>query len=612
MCKTCRHSAKRYAALLTLAPALTIGAPILSAAFSPFQTTRSSYLDKIGASLGDVVPAAYAAADNDTAAATKWTCPMHPHYIADEMGTCPICGMDLVKLQTGGDAMNAASAESRTVITVAPETVQNIGVRLAKAEQTSFGRSVRSYGIVRQNERLQTEITSRVEGWIEELKITAMGDEVEKDSLLFTLYSPQLVISQNDYLRPGSRDLEGRGIAQLKSLGVQDKALEQMRKDGKPTDHIPFYADRSGVVSELNLRAGTYVKRGMLLAKIQSYASVWLIVSVAEKDLAFLSKTTRALVHFPHLPDRQIQAQVDYIYPTIDAKTRTGQVRLVIDNPDGLIRPGSYADVVFETGVEQRVAVPSEAILKNGNGHHVVVSLGQGRFEPRAIQTGLASGQWTEVKNGVKSGEEIVVTGQFLLDSESALRETFRKLERLQLPLSLLKPDDGQFAMIDHLVDAALYLHEALIDGYDVDPKFLDAAISIRDLLWPRFKDTQLAFILDDSVAALRQAQTAQTLSETEAALAKLADVLRPWLLEGASDHYQTKKIALFKEKNGDRLWIQKAGRPLNPYGAGASEQIPWPTSQRPSTADAGSTDDAAKDERLASKEREKSNSATR
>jgi Cu(I)/Ag(I) efflux system membrane fusion protein len=526
---------------------------------------------------------------------------MHPHYIADEFGTCPICGMDLVKLETGADPMNNASAESRTVVTVAPEVMQNMGVRLAKAEDSQFGRAIRSFGIVTENERQQLEITSRVEGWIEDLKITAVGDQVKEGDLLFRLYSPQLVISQNDYIKPGTSDLAGRGLAQLRALGVQDKTIEQMKGLKQPMEFVPFYADRDGTVSELNLRQGAYVQRGMMMAKIQSYATVWLIVGVAEKDLGFISAETSAKVSFPSLPGREVTAKVDYVYPTVDTKTRTGQVRLVIDNPDGLIRPGSYADVSFEVGVEQRVAVPSESILKSGEGRYVVVSLGQGRFEPRAIEAGLVSGPWTEVKSGVKAGEDIVVSGQFLLDSESALRESFRKLERLQLPLSLVKLDDNQFAMIDHMVDAALYLHEALIDGYDPDPKFLDPAISIRDLMWPRFKDTKLAFVLEDAASALREAQKARAISETETALAKLVTALRPWLMDGAPDHYREKKVALFKEQDGKRLWLQKEGKPLNPYGSGAGEQIPWPETENPSTADVRG---GAQSERLASKAR--------
>ncbi|MEZ5844118.1 MAG: efflux RND transporter periplasmic adaptor subunit [Hyphomicrobiaceae bacterium] len=509
----------------------------------------------------------------------KWTCPMHPHYIADEFGTCPICGMDLVKLEVSDEGLSTADGGQRTVITVAPEVVQSIGVRVAHAERSELGRRVRSFGTVTENQRLQSEVTARVEGWVEQIAVTAVGDQVKRGDLLFKLYSPQLVISQSDYMRSRDQnDLAQRGVSQLKSFGVQEKALEQIRTSRQPMQLVPFFAEQDGTVSELMLRAGSYVKRGMLLARIQDYSKVWLIVSVAEKDLSHIEKDTRAIASFPNQPGHEVAATVDYIYPTIDPKTRTGQVRLVLDNPDGKIRPGSYADITFEIGTKSRVAVPSEAILKNGDGRFVVVSLGQGRFEPRRVETGLVSGRWTEISRGIKTGESVVVSGQFLLDSESALREAFGKLKRLETPLSLLKPDATQMAMIDHMVDAALYLHEALTDGYAVAPKQLDAAISIRDLLWPRFKDTRLAFVLDDAAAALRQAQSAQAESEVRAALAALAAALRLWVLTGAPDHYRAKKVGLFKETDGSRVWLQMEGRVSNPFGNGPGAPVPWPS----------------------------------
>ena len=291
-------------------------------------------------------------------------------------------GLRLTSGSTSGpDGDNAAASTGgvkRKAITVAPEVMQSMGVRLARAEQTQFGRSIRSFGRVIENERLQSEISSRVEGWITKLQTTATGDEASEGDLLFEMYAPQLVVAQNDYLRPGSADLRGRGIAQLKSLGVHDKAIAQMQGRKQPMQDVPFYAARSGVISELNIREGSHVQRGTLMARIQDYSSVWLMVGVAEKDLGFISRDTPATVTFPNLPDHKVEARVDYIYPTVDEKTRTGRVRLVVENPDGRIRPGSYADVTFEVGAELRVAVPSEAVLRSGDGSHVVVSLGGG------------------------------------------------------------------------------------------------------------------------------------------------------------------------------------------------------------------------------------------
>ncbi|MAH83537.1 MAG: hypothetical protein CBB68_04140 [Rhodospirillaceae bacterium TMED8] len=507
----------------------------------------------------------------------KWTCPMHPHYIADEFGSCPICGMDLVKLETGDVGSGPAATEQRSIVTISPEVMQNIGVRLGRSEQVSFGRSIRSYGLVEENERAVSEISARVEGWVEQLKITAVGDEVKSGQPLFKLYAPQLLISQRDYLLSLEDPQMARGgIRQLKSYGVQDRVLDELKETRESLELVPFYAERSGTISVLNLKEGGYVDRGMLLARIQDYSSVWLIVGVAEKDLSFISKGMQANVVFPNLPGRETEAKVDYIYPTVDRQTRTGRVRLVISNKDGVIRPGSYADVTFDVGVLDRIAVPSEAVLKNGQGRYVVVSLGEGRFEPRRVRIGLTSKGWAEVLSGVDGGEDIVVSGQFLIDSESALRESFHKLQKLQLPLSLLKLTKNEFAMVDHLVDAALYLHEALVDGYDLDPEFLEPAISIRDFLWPRYGQTQLGFILDDAVQALRDAQKARTESEVQRSLRALVQTLRPWVIDGATAHYQSKDVVMFEDALG-RAWLQLGERAFNPYGREDAEPVAYP-----------------------------------
>lgn len=510
----------------------------------------------------------------------KWTCPMHPHYIADDAGSCPICGMDLVRQTTPGTAQGQTRPQDRSAITIAPEIMQNMGVRIAKAEKTNFGRIIRSFGRVAENEHLQSEMTARLEGWIEELHIRAVSDQVKTGDLLFTIYAPEYIVSQHDLvdaLKAGNRSRVESIKTRLRAFGMQDKAIQQIESTGNPIEFVPFYAERDGTVAMINLRPGSYVKRGTILTRIQDYSQIWLMVSVSEKDLSFIRPQTPARVTFPNIPGREVFARVEYVYPTVDPKTRTGQVRLVIDNSDGQLRPGAYADVAFDVEIRERLAVPSEAILKSGSGRYVVASLGQGRFEPRSVTTGLDTGRWTEVSGEIAAGDSIVVSGQFLIDSESALRESFQKLQRLQLPLSLLKLDKTQFAMVDHVVDAALYLHEALGNGTGVDPEQLEPAIEVKTFLWPEFQHTRLAFLLTDSVTALQSAQAAKTQSEVRSALSQLVATLNPWVLEGAPKHYKDKGIAVFKDHASDRFWMQLAGPPTNPYGAGHAMKVDWP-----------------------------------
>ena len=543
--------------------------------------------------LSEFVTTASAAETRDESS-TKWTCPMHPHYIADEFGSCPICGMDLVKLETPGEAQGETSAESRSAITIAPETIQNMGVRIAKAENSSFGRVIRSFGRVAENERKQSELTARTEGWIEDLRIRAVGDQVKKGDLLFTIYAPEFIITQRDYIasRKGRDRSRINSIkTRLRAFGMQDRTIKELAKRGSAFEFVPFYAEQDGTVAVTELRPGSYVKRGTMMTRIQDYTQVWLMVSVPEKDLSFINVGTPAKVTFPNIPGRELFSRVEYVYPTVDPKTRTGQVRLVVENPDGQLRPGAYADVAFEVGTQQRLAVPTEAILKSGRGRYVIASLGKGRFEPRSVKVGLTSGRWSEVSGEIKSGDDIVVSGQFLIDSESALRESFQKLQRLQLPLSLLKLDKTQFAMIDHLIDAALYIHEALIDGYDVDPGQLKPAIEIKTLMWPKFQHTRLAYVMTDAVAALKKAQNAKAESEVRETLAELLLALEPWLLDGAPQHYKERKVELYKDSKSGKKWVQMAGQPANPFGANPAIKIPWPESN--TAAESAQTSDA-------------------
>ncbi|MFV0297516.1 MAG: efflux RND transporter periplasmic adaptor subunit [Hyphomicrobiaceae bacterium] len=508
----------------------------------------------------------------------RYTCPMHPHYISDHAGTCPICGMELVKMQAASDAGGGAS-ESRQVVSIAPEVVQNMGVRIAPAENVKFGRTVRATAIVSENERARSVMTARVEGWIEGLKVTAVGDPVKKGMKLYELFAPELVVSQRDYLiarRERDRNRIEATETRLRAFGVQDQAMRQLTESGREMQKLPFYADRDGVIAELPVVDGEYLKRGASVLRIQDYRSVWLIVNVAEKDLGFISTRTPANVSFPSMPGRTFATRVDYVYPTIDAKTRTGRARLIVENKDGAIRPGSFADVSFEVSEKPRLAVRSEAVLTGERGSYVVIALGKGRFEPRLVETGLISDGWTEVRKGVVAGDQVVVSGQFLIDSESALGESFRKLERLQTPLPLLELSKGELAMVDHYVDAAIYLHEVLVDGYDVDPKFLQPAREIKSLLWPKFGQTRLAVVIDDATMALEQAQAARSESQSKAALANLVEAIRPWMETGAPQHYADKDVGFFREDGSGRQWIQRGTHAVNPFGKAAATRVPW------------------------------------
>lgn len=525
------------------------------------------------------------------AQAEQYTCPMHPHYVADRQGTCPICGMDLVELareqesEDDGAAMESMDNSDkggmeRTTVTIDPETIQNTGIRTEEAQMASFGTLVRSYGDVTENVRLQFDISARVEGWVEDLKVQAMGDEVKKGDLLFNLYSPALISAQQDLISAIATGYKGRidsAAKRLVSLGMQKRAIEEVKSRRKAFQSVPYYAESDGLVSTMNVRDGTYAKPGMNLMTLQNYDTVWVDVSVAEQDIPYITKETKAMVSLPALGVKEKEAAIDYIYPTIDRATRTGRIRLVLDNADGKLKPGAYADVELETGVDRRLSIPGDAILKSKDGDFVVVAMDQGRFQPRKILAGLKYKGRTEVLDGLAEKDKVVVSGQFLIDSESALRESFRKMQRMQMPLALLDMTDDQLAMIDHLIDAAIYIQKELTTGRTPNPNMIMPAITLGDHLMPVFRGTKLQFVLEDAEMALKAAQDNVTDKEWQTSLNDLVTALKPWLLEGKPQHYKSKGLQFYMAHGLDTYWLQLGDAVENPYGEGHPMKIDWP-----------------------------------
>ncbi len=511
--------------------------------------------------------------------AATYTCPMHPHYIStDADGVCPICGMDLVPVSEApsGDSGDQAG------IAVSPAMIQTMGVRTAPAEVVSFARQVRAFGRVEPSTRAETVAASRVEGWIEDLSVTAEGDRVEAGDLLYRVYSPDLIGAQQDYLaalRSGAGGRIEAAAQRLRSLGMQDSVIETLREGRAVIERMPVTAEENGVVSALSVRDGTYVTPGDVILRLQRYDEVWIIASVAEQDLPSIDEGTPATVSVSAAAVPEREARVDYVYPTVDPDTRTGRVRIVLSNEDEALRPGAYADVTFAVDDRPRLSVPSEAILRDSRGAHVVIALGGGRFAPRPVQPGLSGLGRTEIVAGLEPGEQIVTSGQFLLDSEASLREGFSKMNGglgPEVPLSDLPMTDETLAMVDHFVDAALYFHEALVDGYAVQPSFLDPTLGVGETLRARYANTRLSPILLHAEGAVRAAQAVEGPAELADALSDLMEGLRPWLLEGAPQHYAEEGLTLFRAGE-DRLWVQEGGDPVNPYGDGDAERIVWP-----------------------------------
>lgn len=498
-------------------------------------------------------------------AETNYTCPMHPHYISEHPGTCPICGMDLIEIEAGQEG---TAGQNDQEIVLPNYLIQRTGVRSKPAETAYFGNSIRSFGEVVVNQRLQNDVSLRVEGWIEELKVNAEGDEVAENSLLFRFYSPQLVAAQQDYLTALSSGVKGRITVtedRLRSLGVQKLVLDEIKNSQKLIRSLPYYNEQKGRVENITIRQGSFLRPGAVAMRIQSYEKVWINVNLAEQDISFVSKNSRVDVDFPNLGIHRENVEIDYIAPTIDPGTRTAQLRLILDNPEGLIRPGAYVDVAIMTDIAPRLTVPYESILMNKEGSYVIVDRGEGTYQAREIKTGIQYKGLVEVQAGLSEGESVVTSGQFLIDSESSLRESFRRMEKMALSLADLELSNEQMILINHMVEGGIYVHEELITQSVPKPQLLDAADLAAKKLEHELQGSRLVYVLEDFRQAIGRRHEIIVKSDWLTLLADTMKALQPWIIEGRPDYY--KKLGLtFYITEDHRSWIQFSGEMKNPY----------------------------------------------
>ncbi|MBW2422859.1 MAG: efflux RND transporter periplasmic adaptor subunit [Deltaproteobacteria bacterium] len=370
-----------------------------------------------------------------------WVAPMDPNYRRDEPGKSPM-GMDLVP-----ECPSAGSTAAEGTVVIDAATVQNIGVRTLEAEQRDLSRSIRAMGRVAYDERLVSHVHTKVQGWVEGLLVDYVGQRVEKGDPLLEIYSPELVATQEELLlaaryRDSTRtspfeEVRGSGdslfaatLRRLELWDVPERDVRRLLETGEVKRTLTLYAPVSGVVTRLGVRTGMEVKPNENLYTIADLSSVWVVANVYEYELPWIALGQEGVVELSYLPGRPLAGKVTYVSPFLDPKTRTAEVRLELPNPDGALRPEMFGHTLL-SGTTRRgvVAIPEEAVVRSGRRSIVILTRGDGRFEPREVALGLESGDgWIEVREGIDVGDEVVVSSQFLIDSESKLREAIRKL----------------------------------------------------------------------------------------------------------------------------------------------------------------------------------------
>ncbi len=409
---------------------------------------------------------------------TEYTCPMHPTIVQDHPGDCPICGMKLVPLQgasagakgprkvafyrspmdpkqtspvarkdeMGMDylpvyedeiAGGGAPVEGLATVSIDPMRQQLIGLHSVETKRGPVGGSWRTVGRVQVDPTGVRKISVKVEGYVERVFVDFVGKPVRRGQALFSVYSPELVSAQSEYLLAlktrqqlaAGDALTGNGDAlvaaarqKLRLWDVPESEIERLERTGEVSRGVTFVSPISGVVTAKNVVEGSRIGPSETPYEITDLGHVWVMADAYETDLGQVRVGMAATLTTQAYPNRAFRGRVDFIDPVLDPKTRTSKVHLHFANPGGDLKPEMFGEVVLQGATHQGLTIPADALIRTGTKDVVFLDLGDGKFQPREVQLGVKSGDAVEVRSGLAEGQKVVTRANFLIDSESRLR----------------------------------------------------------------------------------------------------------------------------------------------------------------------------------------------
>jgi len=360
-----------------------------------------------------------------------WYDPMYPAQKFDKPGKSPFMDMELVPKYADQEA-------SGGTVAIDPRVTQNLAVRTAAVEMGTFWRRVDAVGTVQPDEHRIVTVQARAAGWVETLKVRAVNDRVTRGQLLAEIYSPDILAAEEEYLlllsydsgNGGDEALRSAGRERLVLLGVSARDIEALERDRKTNPRIGLFAPSNGIVSALGVREGGQVSPGTSVFTLLDLSSVWIHTQVPEDQIAWVAPGRPIEARLNALPDEVFKGRVDYIYPEVDETTRTVRVRSILPNKTLNLRPGMVANVTIFGGPKREVMlVPSEAVIYTGTRNVIVVAEGLGKFRAAEVKPGMEANGKTEILAGLSAGDQVVVSGQFLIDSEASLSSGLTRLK---------------------------------------------------------------------------------------------------------------------------------------------------------------------------------------
>ena len=520
-----------------------------------------------------------------------YTCGMHPWVILPKPGDCPICHMELTPIDP-----NKFTGE----IAIDPVIVQNMGVRVQPVVTGPLTRTIRTVGTVDYNERAVRDVNIKTPGWIEKLHVDFVGARVKAGEPLFELYSPQLFAAQEEYLlakRSAGTAGEAKGLLEaartrLEYFDITEQQITALEAAGKPAKTMTIESPHTGVVIAKHANEGMKVDPGMQVFRIADLSTVWVLVTLYEYQLPYIETGMKATMSLPYIPGQTLEGEVIYIYPYLDKKTREVQVRLEFDNPNNLLKPGMFANVTLQnTLAAEKTLAPRSAVVDTGERQVAFVSRGEGKFEPRDVRLGVESGDgMVEIIAGLKPGEMVVTSGQFLIDSEAKMREALAKMIRGDLAADQkVTAEVAGSASIDELPDDVAAKLNAALEHYlaigdtlagDTTKGVADHARKLATALDELVKtevpaDPHLWHKHQDAVATARsnafKLVDTDDLAEARLQFAQASTSLETLLMAtGVPPSFkrevQVLHCPMYRSGQGGTIWLQPAGDVRNPY----------------------------------------------